>query len=352
MSTRVGLRLHYQKTDAVYMAFRVAELAQSLGFDVEILPRNKPSAIHPAWDKNVFRHSGIDYYTWIKEGVSRIVFFGQAAPNELQAAQKAGVKTILVVLWDQIEIEDTNLYHLFDGIVCPAKKVARLLADKMGLDNICCVPWDPGIPITNDYREIDIRKVTLLWSLDGSQCVHQEPKFISVVENLLASHSNTFITITYNNILPPKGVTELKKLIEYGDGRVNLVSNPSIDRHMLMYGQHDLTIWPSLIESVGLVGLSSLYMGTPVIAFNHPLVSEIVKDGKNSELVPCDLQLNWLGVPYVQPNYAIFGRQLSRLVENPEKLSQMREWTSSGLRERQDLFQDRWAKLLGYEFYE
>jgi hypothetical protein len=350
MSMKVCFRLHYQKDDVTHTAIRLASFAQAIGLDPIILPRSRPASVDSYWDRNANRHTKLKFNEYIKKGgISHIIFLSTADPEELKAAQKAGIKTILYIFWDAITAEDTNLYHIFNHVVCPSRRIAKLMAEKMGLDNLHAISYDPDVPITNDYRIVDPRKIKLFWSLDGSQCVNTEPKFMTVIESVLKQNPNISITVTYNNILPPQGVVELTRISTSSGGRVNLIVNPSWDKQQLLYGQHDLTIWPSLVENVGLVGLCSLYMSTPVIAFDHPIIGEIVKDNKNGELVPCDLILNWLGVPYVQANYPVFTRQLLRLVDNTEKLSQMREWASSGLRERQASFVSKWLKLMDYD---
>ncbi|NIN63605.1 MAG: hypothetical protein GTO63_02585, partial [Anaerolineae bacterium] len=58
------------------------------------------------------------------------------------------------------------------------------------------------------------------------------------------------------------------------------------DRQELIFGHHDLTLWPTLVESAALVGLTSLSMGAPVIAFDHPVVGDVIKDGRNGVLIP------------------------------------------------------------------
>src|SRR4029077_3068891 len=175
------------------------------------------------------------------------------------------------------------------------------------------------------------------------------PKFVPVMENVLQKCPNTWLTIAYSSLLPATGVKELRNLAHSAEGRVELVRNTSWEKHMLLYGRHDLTVWPSLIESTGMVGLCSLAMGTPVIAFDHPAIGEIIRNGKNGELVPCELKSNWLGVPYVESDYSAFGKQLIALINSFQRIIQMREWTSTGLKDRQEQFLHRFSKLLSIE---
>ena len=62
--------------------------------------------------------------------------------------------------------------------------------------------------------------------------------------------------------------------------RVKRIPDPGGEKRWLIYGQHDLTIWLSTIESYGLPGLISLAMGTPVIGYGAPIISEILSPAR------------------------------------------------------------------------
>jgi glycosyltransferase involved in cell wall biosynthesis len=344
---KIGFRLKYQKSDGAFVAFRVADLVQGLGYDVEFSSTLRKTAnVHPGWDRYLNRNAKLDYYRWVQSGMSHVFFIGTASGPEIMAAKKSKVKTILIALWDEIEQSDVPALRLLDDIICPNNKTLQLLKLKENLENLHHVPWDPGVPLTQENRELDPQRLGLIWPLDGSQSTHQEPKFLPIAETILKQCPNVWMTITYSSLMPAQGVKELRRLYQSGDGRVELVRNPSWDKHQLLFGQHDITIWPTLIESVGLIGLCSLYMGTPVFAFDHPVVGEMVKDGKSGILVPCELQPNWLGVPFVKPDYQEFGQYLIKTAQDTKTLNELRGWTFVGLKERREVFNTRMGKIL------
>lgn len=344
---KIGFRLKYQRSDATYVAFRLADFVQSLGFDIEFSSTlRKTSNVHANWDRYLNRNTKVDYYHWVQTGLSHIFFIGDVNGPELLAAKKSGAKLILICLWDEIEQDSVDALPLFDHIICPNHKTLQLLKSKLNLENLLHIPWDPGVPLTQENRDIDPKRLGLLWPLDGSQSTHQEPKFLPVAETVLKQCPNVWMTITYSSLMPPQGIKELRRLYQAGDGRVELIRNASWDKHLLLFGQHDITIWPTLIESVGLIGLSSLYMGAPVFAFDHPIIGEMIKDGKSGILVPCELQPNWLGVPYVKPNYQEFGQYLVKATQDTKTLNEMQSWTFVGLKERREIFNTRLEKLV------
>ena len=344
---QIGFRLKYQRSDATFAAFRVADFAQGLGYDISFSStlRQLPS-VHAGWDRYLNRNAKADYYRWVQSGLSHVFFVGEVNGAELMAAKKTEAKCILICLWDELEQTASDALPLFDTIVCPNVKTLKLLKSKLNLENLLHVPWDPGVPLTQENRDIDPKRLGLLWPLDGSQSTHQEPKFLPIAESVLKQCPNVWMTITYSSLMPAQGVKELRRLYQLGDGHVELVRNASWDKHLLLFGQHDMTIWPTLIESIGLIGLSSLYMGSPIFAFNHPVIAEMTREGKNGILVPCELQPNWLGVPYVKPNYQDFGQYLVRAAKDTKALDEMRGWTFVGLKERREAFSTEMEKLL------
>lgn len=341
----IGFRLRYQKSDDTIVAFRIAEFVQNLGYDVSFISTQKAANVHTVWDKYLHREAKIDYYRWTTL-MSHIYYIGYVHGGEVIAAKKAGAKTILVCLWDEIEHDQVDALELFDTIICPNHKTYQLLKQRLSLENLEHIPWDPGVPLTQEQREINPDRMGFIWPLDGSQSVHQEPKFLHTIETVLKKCPNVWMTVTYSSTMANQGVKELRRLYQVGDGKIELVRNPTWDRHQLLFGHHDLTIWPTLIENVGLIGLSSLYMGVPVLAFDHPVIGEMIKDGRSGILIPCELRSNWFNVPYVKPDYQQFGQAIIKISQDAKKLSDMRGWTVIGLKERREIFNTRMARLL------
>jgi glycosyltransferase involved in cell wall biosynthesis len=146
--------------------------------------------------------------------------------------------------------------------------------------------------------------------------------------------------------MTPAALKDLRRLVQLGNGRVELFKGPSWEKHHLLFGQHDLVVWPTLFEDVGLIGLGSIYMGTPVLAFDMPLIGEYLKDGVNGVLVPCDLDYRWPGAAQVTPNYRVFGEYLESMLDRPEYLTKLRQSVHTGVQSRRDTFFTRWQKLL------
>ena len=60
------------------------------------------------------------------------------------------------------------------------------------------------------------------------------------------------------------------------------------------------------------------------------MIGEIIKDGQNGLLAPCELQYNWLGVPTVQENQEAFTSLVMKAIRTPVLLDQLRQRTGEG----------------------
>jgi glycosyltransferase involved in cell wall biosynthesis len=340
---RVGIYCHYGRSEATQAALQAARVAAEQGHDVTVLPREKNSFSNQQWDKHLVRGKSSPW-EWLRSGLDYVVCDGLASPEFLANARKNNVKTYLICLWD--ELDESHLRRLadYDRVVFPSRKALSLVKERTELTNLSHVLWDAGMPVTRNPYELDPARVGVVWPLEGSQPQRQEPKFLPVIENLMSRCPNAFVTVVYGQ-LPAAGQKDLKRLVQVAEGRLEVMRDLPQDRQQYLYGRHDLTVWPSLVESAGLTGLASLFMGTPVVAFDHPVVGDVVKDGVNGVLVPCELDYNALGIPFVQPDYKLFARTLVELVKDPPRLTKLRHGASVGLAARRDRFSTFWSHL-------
>jgi glycosyltransferase involved in cell wall biosynthesis len=344
---KVGFSLDYNKNDATQMCLHVAQVALDLGCDVEFFPRERPVQVHPFWDRFVLREKRGRFDEWLTSGgLDQLIYTHIPADRELKQVKDNHIDTYLLVLWELIEERALDNIAMFDYVICPGKASLKLLTHRTALPNLCIIPWDTGVPITFEPRRISSDRIGVIWPLEWQQVKRQEPKFVNVATQLLELLDNVWLTITYSNNITSELLRELRRMVTFGDGRVELLKSLSLDKQELLFGHHDLTLWPSLTESVAIVGLTSLCMGTPVIAFDHPTAADAIKDGRNGILVQCEIENHGIGGAKVKPDYPSFGRRLTEMVRDVEALDHLRQNTINGLRERREVFTSKWKDLL------
>lgn len=344
---KVGFSLDYGKNDATQMCLHVAQVALDLGCDVEFFPRERPCTVHPFWDRFVLREKRGRFDEWLTTGgLDRLIYTNVPLERELKQVKDNHIDVLLLVLWDLLKEQDLDCLGYFDQAVCPGKSSLKLLSQKTGLPNLCIIPWDTGVPITFEPRRVTGDRIGVIWPLEWQQAKRQEEKVTGSIEQLLEFCENVWLTVTYSNNITSDLLRDLRRMVTYGDGRVELLRSVSLDKQELLFGHHDLTIWPSLSESAALVALTSLSMGTPVISFDHPVAADAIKDGRNGVLVQCEIESVGIGVTKVKPDYPLFGRQLTDLARDVPFLDHLRQNSINGLRERREVFTSKWKDLL------
>lgn len=344
---KVGFSLDWSKNDATQMVLHVAQVALDIGCDIEFYPRERPATVHPFWDRFVLREKRGRFDEWLTTGgLDHLIYTHVPLAKELKQVKDNHIKVSLIVLWDSLEEGHLDDLMLFDFIICPGKSSLKLLSHRTGLPNLLIIPWDTGVPITFEPRPVSADRIGIIWPLEWQQVKRQEDKFILVAEQLLEFCPNVWITITYSSNIPSNFLRDLRRMVIYGNGRAEVMHSMSLDKQELLFGYHDLTLWPSLIESAALVGLTSLAMGTPVIAFDHPVAADAIKDGRNGVLVPCEIEPIGIGGAKVKPDYSLFGRKITEVVNDIKLLEHLRQNSVVGLRERREVFTSKWKDLL------
>lgn len=345
---KVGFSLDYGKNDATQMGLHVAQVALDAGCDVEIYtPPTQRVPVHPFWDRFLVREKRGQFDEWlVTSGLDHLIYMHIPPTKEIKRVKDGHIKVSLVVLWDSLEEEHLDSLILFDSVICPGKSSLKLLSHRVGLPNLSIIPWDTGVPITFEPRPISADRIGIIWPLEWQQAKRQEEKFALVAEQLLELCPNVWITITYSDNIPGNFLRDLRRMVIYGNGRAEVMHSTSLDKQELLFGYHDLTLWPSLTESAALIGLTSLAMGTPVISFDHPVAADAIKDGRNGVLVPCEIETIGIGGAKVKPDYPLFGRKITEVVNDIKLLEHLRQNSIIGLRERREIFTSKWKDLL------
>lgn len=335
----VGLHLDYARSDECHLALQLVRAIEHLGHEISILPTAiRPPAVHPYWDTRLLRNYKHDFVDWCR-GHSHIVFNMPPPLPYLDAVKQSGAKSVYLCLWNYIGETDAGVIPNFDLVICPAKVVYRHMKEAKLAANCKVLPWDSGAPITCSGHQVDPSRLGLFWSLDGSQPLTQDMGFGHVIESLLKLPF-VYVTAAYTSRISDAGMNMLKHLVQVSDGRMELLRNAPYEKLLLTMASHDLTLWPSLIEDAGLVGLMSTAVGTPCIAYDHPVIAEVIKDGFNGNLVPCELDFNFFGVPQVVANYETYLNAVIKLLNNPEHIQALRTSVHYKLNSRRLIFND------------
>ncbi len=339
---QIGVYTRYFRHEATYVALRIAQWVTAHGGDVSLYSDEKNHcSVDPDWDAQV-RHPPLKFTEWAKS-CTTIVWTHTPLPEQLSWCARNKKRAVLVPLWHELRSDDRRAYRGASFVVTPARAVACLLKARWGLSTCLTAPWDPGLPWTvkSGLKNKEKLRLLLPW-YDHAPNVSSEPLLKLLVS--LSQREDMSLTITYSpSRVMPSAARRLQGLTK--PGHVTLLKSVPPWQRALVYGQHDLTLWPAEAENTGLVGLSSLAMGTPVIAFAGAIASEFLSS-KNGVLVPCESRGNSLGVPRVLDDYARFEEYLRGLLAHRDHIARLQDGTMFNADSRRAIFDDCWQRVL------
>lgn len=345
---RVGFHTAYRDDDLAHAALRLARFARELGYDVSIRSHHPGRCkVDRDWDSRVELEADRSFGEWVKS--CRVVVWTEPGPAELiAAAARVGAKTVVLLPWDFLGTSFQAFYRSADVLVSPVKEGATVLKENWPDARVKFVPWDVGLPPTRKPAPKDPSRVRVLFPVHGWQSGRVCPDVLTVVYRLMSALDHVDVTFLYNHkAVGTDGLKAVRRLAaKFGD-RFEPLSDKGMsrDRVLVEYAAADLTAWASEFEGLGRVGLESLAMGTPVVAYDVPPQSEFLKDRCNAVLVPCELKYTTTGVPIVNPNPAEFGKALEDVCSRPRELSDMRRSVRYGLADRLARFKAGWKDI-------
>lgn len=324
---------------------RIADWANRSGMDVSLFsvtPGNQ--ALSPRWDRLVKASRKYNFTCWAQQQ-DFVLWTHTPIFEQVSWAHRYGRATAIFCLWHELTAEARRAYREVGAIITPSYEAARFLAARWGIHNIYAAPYDPGVPLTQKPAIPAIGRWLLLPLFDRAPHT-MEGTALELVGRLLARYDDVYMTIAYNSsTLMPFAKRRLAQFNKAFPGRVVLMAGCTLAERPVLFAQHDLTLWPTHAENTGHLGLTSLAMGTPVVAFHFPPVTEFLCDG-NALTAPCRTAPNELGVPIPVPNYSAFEVCSQGLLDTPGLLAQLQKTATVGLPARQKVFHEVLARCL------
>lgn len=352
---KIGFVLQYRRHDVVYAAMRLADFFRRSGHEVSVFSlgsARKVPRLSTDWDHLVVPEHALPYTTWLQD-VHAVVFPVPVGAPTVAAANRAGCKTVSMAAWDWLPLQPGEGFRISDTVVAPYRQAADLVRDQFQLDNVVHVPWDCGLPLTRKANE-DLAgdRANVLFPIHCTQGGRTWPEVVAalaakVVE--LCPWVDATLSMTPKT-LQASSLTAVRRVTAYPPkgGTLTVLEDPTGWTHTpLVYGRHDLTVWAAELEGYGMTGLESLCMGTPVVAYDVSPMSELVKDGENGRLVPCDLRWAPDRVPVVKPDWSAMQETVINLLNNRTGIADLRRNTRLNLMARREKFAAGWATILG-----
>ena len=342
MALKLGICTRYYQHEITRAGIQLAEMATDSGIPASIKAMQVCSRdVSPRWDAKVVSPR-VTFDRWATD-LTHILWTECPPVDAVRWARDNGIVTWLLGLWDELEPEHRGTVHYFDKVItpyaCMHDSLKRLRAVKAFM-----LPWDNMLP-SSVKTSVRSGAVRILVPLSDGQAERIDLGVFMLVAQALAHRPQIRFTFIRGRNWARRARKRLQRLKIDNPRRVTVVFNPSAAELAELYTVHDLTLWLTQWEGLAVVGQDSLKMGTPVIAWANDPQIEYLQNNVNAQLVPCEIQYNWLGMGEVVPNYEVFLQRLLETIDNDALRAYMQDHVLVGSLRRHEQLRQRWAKL-------
>jgi hypothetical protein len=342
----VGIYTHYAHCDQAYFAVRLIELLRSVGESFDIYSDNSPGKLKLPYDRIVQHKTRLKYTDWVKRR-RVIVWTHVPRVEQIDYARRRGVHTVIAPMWQELTTPFKKAMKHADRIVVFNKDAQTLFSDIYKLSSVSLLPFDTGLPITRKEDGPDPRNIRLFlpWFDRNARC--SSSSFLRNISFLLEHMPEATLTVAVNSSrFGPAIAAFFNGLGVRTSGRVKLVRGVPYLKRLSLFANADLTIWPAECDNYGLVGLTSLAAGTPLLTLAISPQTDYLWQDVNAALVRTKIDYDEHGVPHALPDYSLFIAALQELIAEPHHIKTMQRKVSYNLTARRAAFEGGWRELL------
>jgi hypothetical protein len=335
----LGICTRYRHCEAAIAAIRLAEWAARAGHEVSLFPvTNSPPRLHKHWDPVAKAGRSRRFAAWAKEQTT-VIWTHCPIYQQVTWARKQGAQTGILCLCDEIQPNDVTAYRAADVVLAPSDVVQQYAEKELRVRRAVGLPWDTGEPFTQKDLRLKSEHVWVLMPMFDYEPCRIEATALEIAGRALATNPHMVLTVPYNSSkIAPFTVRRLKEFRHYFGNRVRLLPGIPLETRPLLYATHDLTYWPVCSGGIGTVGITSVTMGTPVLAFDIPVITDFLHQA-NSVQVPAVAHTAQNGLPYAEPDYNAMEQAMQAILADRAKLRYMQNNTLAGLDRRRKVFE-------------
>lgn len=294
------------------------------------------------WDGVVLNEERNNFKDWVRQR-KQIVWF-HVDKERLEIARAAKCRNILAVMWHNLRKVDFKTLFQYDLIVVPGTTEQKWLEKAVPGINTMVVPWSTMLEIRRRGRQSSRTRVMVhIRNFTAKTC---GALLLHSLNAAMDGNSNLDLTIVHGRNFDAVGDKFLADMLSKRSDRVKELVRPSRQQRLAVTEQHDWTFWTAIAESAGVIGMESLACGTPVIGFDVPPVSTIVRPTKTGWLIPCDIRDSETGAPIAVPSVKDIIDEFREVCVSRDLLDDLRGQPWDGLESIHRRFQDGWSEIL------
>jgi len=345
MTERVAIVTRYMQREICHAALQLADSATRYGLPVRLIGRNDCNNNVSHWDRHVIPERFTNVGSWM-QGCSSVIWTQVPSMFELGYAKEHGIATALLVNWEELQPVHEGILRELDKIIVPYKCTQAALASHCYLKHVkvCYLPWVTRAPLCKPNL---LRKgLVVHFPLYDSQPARADQHVFKLMSSILSEFPAAIVSVACGHKWSRSSRALLKQLKKDYNNRLVTYAAPGAYERLELFAKADLTVWAPRFESFALIGLMSLAMSTPVISWDIRPQTEYLQGWKNSVLVPCETNSNWLDIPEVVGGYARFEELLLSTLHDRALLAKLKCSASNGLDARRKQFDAAWSDFI------
>jgi glycosyltransferase involved in cell wall biosynthesis len=344
MAEKLGICTRYLARETTFAGLQLADLSKRHGTPTAVIARDDCNTGISGWDRHVVDERQGGTLAWLKT-CDTIIWTAVPDIMELVHARDLGITTALLVSWETLHPFHEGTVREINKLILPYKCVSRAVQAHWYMPNVKMItmPWVlPAPPCLHDPMR---KGLTVHFPLYDSQPQRADQSIFRLMERVLQEFKEARVSVACGHRWSRSSRRLLKRLKRDYNNRLVTYGPPDLYERLQLFGAADLTVWAPRFESFGLVGLSSLAMGTPVISWDIQPQNEYLHAWKNAVLVPCATSDNWLGVPEVVGGYPQFEELLLATLRDRALLAKLKSAASNGLDARRKAYDASWQEF-------
>jgi glycosyltransferase involved in cell wall biosynthesis len=327
----VGLYASYACRDSAWPAGALAAAAEAAGLTASVYPSGERAKLYPPWDERL-AGPAMPMPLWVKACRHVVLFDPPTAPVR-EALSVSKPASHLAYSWLRHTPRDLKSAPV-GRVLCPTRaawKAARAAGAK---DRAVYLPWAAGfapLPAAPAaYRK------AVLWVADVRRETDVLPARAAL--DALLARPDVFVTVLFQGRPKAAVAARLRQAAAAVAGRLDVVRESRPDQLVLLMARHDLAVLPTLGDDFGVLPLAAGAAGLPVVCYDHPALSDVVRDGVSGALVGCELAADEADTPWAVANDDALAAAVLALVDDPPRVARLRAGTQKAASTRHQTF--------------
>ncbi len=347
-SSVTGFYLNYCPSLDTFAAMRLMDLVEQSGGRCLVLATDRVRGVDSSRDRSVITASNDKVTKWLTT-CSHIVWVDNISYKHVRIADHFGIQSSVYVTWPRPLDECRLVCQMVDNVICPSRELCISLKERWGLRNTIYLPWDPGIPpVLNKPKDIEPGHNLLITVCDKTTHGLTSTDLVYLAIKILKKIPDSTIKFLGVGSYPPSLRRSINTLKSYYPERISSVVVRSWIDVVTHLSLADLVMFTDTDKklTVGVLPITALTLGVPVVAFDLPLIREYVSDKANGILVPCRYKTHKSGT--FRYDILAFEKSVIRLLTSKTGLRKLSRGSSDHLESRRKIMMKSWSDVFSH----